>query len=365
MSIEPENTPDRILTIEALRFIAALLVVFHHCRLQATFFDGSFNFGQYIQGHTGVDIFFVISGFIMVWVTRKRDRHPIPFIAGRFLRVWPLYAIFTALAGYLAFFWPAWYAGPADLEYILRSMFFRPTQRPEPFGGLWPILVPGWTLNLEVVFYLIFGGALFFWRTALIASVGLIIVYAISWANASTYTWAAAYSFFGGVILEFIIGMAIAWRFIAGDRLPGWVACLLIVVGFVLLFFFVGKTGSSLIDSGVPAAMIVLGAINLRLDRLNDDQRKAILLLGALSYPMYLSHNFIIQALTRLLRKLGFEQGSIHGLLFLAAVAVLVFLASWLVHAAIEKPIGRHVAKPLVKALDTLVNRERTSAAAA
>lgn len=353
---EAANANERFIAIQALRFVAALLVVFHHCRLQATFFDGAFDYGRYIQGHTGVDIFFVISGFIAVWITRYRDRHPLTFVAGRFLRVWPLYALFTALAGYLVFYKPAWYAGPADLDYIIRSAFFVPSYRPEPFGGLWPILVPGWTLNLEIVFYAVFGIMLFFRRTALLSSLTLIAIYVISWANAETYTWAAAYSFFGGVILEFIIGMAIGWRYLAGDRLPNWFAAILVSFGFALLFALVGKTHSSIIDSGGPAALIVLGAVNLRFNY-SERWRKLIEMLGHLSYPMYLCHNFIIQGLTLQLRKHGFEAGSIPGPIFLATIAALVIGASWAVHILIESPIDKTVSNPLTRWMDAALKR--------
>ena len=84
-----------IISIQILRAFAALLVVFHHARYQIQDFEVFFHGGIWPFGQAGVDIFFVISGFIMWVTTHDRRTTPLRFMTNRIVRIVPLYWLLT------------------------------------------------------------------------------------------------------------------------------------------------------------------------------------------------------------------------------------------------------------------------------
>ena len=123
----------QIVSIQYLRSFGALAVVASHVDHSA------------VVGQSGVDLFFVISGFIM-WTMSARPIAPLAFLWNRMLRVVPLYWVATLLMALHQ---------RAPLHDVVRSMFFVPY-----FGAgdqIWPVLVQGWTLNYEMFFYILIG----------------------------------------------------------------------------------------------------------------------------------------------------------------------------------------------------------------
>jgi len=154
----------RLSSIQALRGIAALLVlVFHIAEIQRSVIgtgpDTIWLSGWWNGGYSGVDLFFVISGFIMVYVTQNKAgswRHSLQFLYARIVRIYPVWWVFSGIMA--LYFWQA-YGVPADIEranisgglgaYLLRSVLLLP-QAAVPVLGL------GWSLIHEVYFYLVF-----------------------------------------------------------------------------------------------------------------------------------------------------------------------------------------------------------------
>jgi peptidoglycan/LPS O-acetylase OafA/YrhL len=159
----------KLQSVQALRGIAALLVVVYHARaleLAGIARTGSTEpgliHGVFASGFAGVDLFFVISGFIMVWVTRRQPAGPFTsadFLFARVTRIYPVWwagaalgTIYMALSGGVALISSSGGALGADtpeFQYILKSFLLIP--QPEH-----PVLLIGWTLIHEVYFYLIF-----------------------------------------------------------------------------------------------------------------------------------------------------------------------------------------------------------------
>ena len=92
-----KRTGASIISIQYLRAIAALLVVFYHAIYQIKEYHSLFEGGIWRFGAAGVDIFFVISGFIMWVTTSGRPADPLRFIGRRITRIVPLYWIVTML----------------------------------------------------------------------------------------------------------------------------------------------------------------------------------------------------------------------------------------------------------------------------
>ena len=155
-------------SIQLLRGIAALLVVFYHAVGLQLLTIGPEKAGNallggiFASGFAGVDLFFVISGFIMVWVTR-RSEPGLPsvgeFLFARITRIYPLWWAAAALAAAYYIFLhvpeaddPAWRAAVQSGgggEFLLKSFLLIP--QPDL-----PVLSLGWTLMHEMYFYAVF-----------------------------------------------------------------------------------------------------------------------------------------------------------------------------------------------------------------
>ena len=150
-------------SIQILRGMAALFVVFFHVSemlLQYTDRQGIFcRFASlWHTGAAGVDLFFIISGFVMVQSTRdkfQKNGSSSEFMLRRIIRIVPLYWLYTSVMLVLVLL-------PFTLKnqvfsgwYTVASYLFIPVLNPASGLDL-PLLAPGWTLSYEMYFYLIF-----------------------------------------------------------------------------------------------------------------------------------------------------------------------------------------------------------------
>src|SRR6266568_1603361 len=144
----------QIVSIQYLRGIAALAVTYNHA------FENRFGTAlrENANGIWGVDIFFVISGFIMWTTTADGHADAVSFWKKRAIRIYPIYWIALSLWIVGRFVIPD-RLGNADvsMESVLRSYLLLPQYHLVFTDRIWPILVPGWTLQFEVFFYFVFG----------------------------------------------------------------------------------------------------------------------------------------------------------------------------------------------------------------
>jgi exopolysaccharide production protein ExoZ len=155
-----------LVSIQALRAIAALLVFWGHA-INAVHLKGEADF-PHLYGPFGVDIFFVISGFVMVYSSERlfgQPGAPITFFARRLARIVPLYWAATTIL--------VWFVVPyASTKAVLGSLFFGPHIPSEA-----PLLLVGWTLIFEMFFYVVFAIALFAKRRfAVVAGVTVFLI---------------------------------------------------------------------------------------------------------------------------------------------------------------------------------------------
>ena len=155
-------------------------------------------------GHAGVDIFFVISGFIMVYVT-PRDMSALQFLRNRILRVAPLYYLITFVTFGFALFLPGlMQSTEANIGHLIKSLLFVPFEKSN--GYLHPTVFVGWTLNYEMMFYALFGIALLMRRHLVAAAIALVL--AVLLAN---LTDGVVQRFYGNpIVLEFVACMLVA-----------------------------------------------------------------------------------------------------------------------------------------------------------
>jgi exopolysaccharide production protein ExoZ len=327
-----------ILSVQYLRGIAALMIVFLHLDLQLERLGYHGYWPSWLSA--GVDIFFVISGFIM-WITTAHGMSTREFFRRRFFRIVPLYWILTSVVLITLFVFPnAVQSGRIDMWHVLGSYLFFPIVHPV-LGIMQPLLVPGWTLNYEVFFYIIFGFALNLPANSRLIIVSLILVGLSSVAlviNIRPLTVLEFYTF--SRILEFAFGMALGWIYIRGIKVPqamGW-ASLLLGIGAIIL------TADSFEDRGlrvgIPALLVVAGAVII--ERASVAQHvRALHFLGNASYSLYLSHPIVLSFLGQVGRR--FQLGALPGAtFFFGSVSVAsAIAAAGLIYLYIEMPLLR------------------------
>lgn len=310
MSNEPRIT---LTSIQYLRGIAALAVVAMHTGW--TYSD---------IGAAGVDVFFVISGFIMVHVSR-REPSPIMFLRARALRVVPLYWLLTLVGAALA--------GLDDIPRILASLAFWP--RAGWDGRDYPVLLPGWTLNYEVFFYFVFAATLLLpaRRRLPALSVGLAGLVAFGIAVHPAHIAAATYT--GPLLLEFLAGAWLCRAWQQGWAPKGRWGLLLAAFGALALLAQVrlGPSGDlRCMTWGLPAVLIVAGALGAeaggRLPNVPGLRR-----LGDASYALYLTHLAVQKPLLPILHPLPLPIAL--PLVIVACVAVALAVHRW-----VEAPLG-------------------------
>ena len=320
----------RLHALQYLRAVAALAVVYSHSAIQVE------PYTAYLPhtGGFGVDVFFVISGFIMVWIARPEDT-PGRFMANRVRRVVPLYWFFTLVMALILVALPTLFRSTTfEWSTFLMSLAFVPHESRAHPGWLWPIVAPGWSLNYEMYFYLLFALSLLLppaRRVAgVIALLGAIVL--LAWWSGSD---APPVRFYGNpIVFEFAFGMllAVAWR--RGLRVPPAVAVLLIVGGSALLI--APLPVPHILMYGVPSLMVVAGAVWLPLP-----ERRWGVLLGDASYALYLSHLFALGALRKVLPPL-LGEGPLAAWSFVAISLLLCTLVGVAVHLLVDNWLLRH-----------------------
>jgi exopolysaccharide production protein ExoZ len=315
----------RLHGIQYLRAVAALgVVVFHAAERSGTHFA---------IGAAGVDVFFVISGFIMWVIASERSPSPAAFLRDRIERIAPLYRIATGVmvVGALAGLFPnlrlsAWY--------VLSSLAFLASRSPST-GDIWPVLVQGWTLNYEMFFYALFAAALFLpARRRLAALAGLFLALAAAgWLFAPETpilkTWTDP------LLLEFLVGIAIGEAWLRG-AVPSPASGIALIAVALVGFAFVGVTyaGFTPFVLGPLAAALVLGV--LAFERHAAVPRLPLATyLGDSSYSTYLWHTMAISVVAKAGSLL-----SLPGPVVLIAAIVAGVAIGAAVHEILEKPIA-------------------------
>ena len=205
-----------ILSLQILRALAAVAVTVSHFQFDlARITDTQIAKPAYLQlGIAGVDLFFVISGFVMVYASEPlyaRTGGPSTFFMHRVIRIVPLYWLVTGLYLLIAVIIPAFDKG-YSFNMVAASLFFIPYMKPE--GVMQPIVGQGWTLNYEMMFYVIFALAVVGSRQVAVAIALSTLVGACiaGWALQPLPPMMAFWT--NPIILEFTYGMliAVAWR---------------------------------------------------------------------------------------------------------------------------------------------------------
>jgi exopolysaccharide production protein ExoZ len=329
--------------IQYLRAVAALLVLLYHVLIH--WLPQYHAHYAFLSG--GVDIFFVISGFVMWGVTAGREGGSWSFFSKRLKRIVPLYWILTTVMLAIMLAKPsALLNSRFDVVHVVTSYLFIPWRHPVK-GVFWPLLFQGWTLNYEMMFYGIFALILFapmrFRLPAVVgALVGLVVLGFILHAGTSQLDFYTA-----PIILEFAMGVCLGAAVTAQRRAPAPIAAAAVIAGFGL-FIATALTGplcDRVLMWGIPAALLVSGCVFLERET-GPWLAPLPLLLGDASYSIYLVQVLTVSAAFQAWRKVDALQNPAS----MAATMIVTALASVgagvLVYWFVERPIIKRFKVP-------------------
>ncbi|MBT0668455.1 acyltransferase [Novosphingobium profundi] len=333
--------------VQVLRALAAYMVVCHHVLNNLAHYTAvGWMPEPPALGARGVEIFFVISGFIMVATTDARNPGSLRFAVHRIVRIVPIYWLVTLVAATaLGVGFQLFNRDALSPEMLLTSLAFLPDIQP---GGevTKPIVVVGWTLNYEMTFYALFSLCLLARKSVRVvlasAAIGLVWLAQLRGAGGLLGYWGQ------DIVLAFALGMIVAR---ASDRhvlSVGRAQSVLVLggVGLVVLDLVLvprGLAHAGLV-SAAAAGAIVLGAVAL--DRQGRSLRAGWLQRhGDASYSIYLLHPFILQGVGKLWKVSGLN-GGVAGLVAMVLVMLLLSALVGLVfHQCVEKPLTRFLRK--------------------
>jgi exopolysaccharide production protein ExoZ len=282
-----------IVSIQALRGIAALAVVLSHfdqLRLWLTGFHGDYPLEQLA---CGVDLFFVISGFVMVYSSGDlfaADGGAATFLAKRIARIVPPYWLVTLIAIPLL-------SLPTNWGSLVGSFLFFPFRAPN--DNIVPIYGVGWTLNFEMYFYALFSMVIFLRRDIAVPALCIILSAIVLLGHWLRPALAPLAFWSDPIILEFVFGMILAMLYIKGIRLQMPLRLFLVAAGVVAIGFFNTRMPPSafrVVQWGIPAAMILAGTV-LGKDINFGWLGAPLQVLGNASYALYLIHSLMSGAI--------------------------------------------------------------------
>lgn len=322
--------------IQGLRALAAAAVAFLHIADESGTLAGTPGHAPYpwidrLPLEAGVDLFFVISGFVMVWASWDafgQARSVLPFVRRRLLRIVPLYWLLSAATVAVALAAPGAVSdGMRDgWGYIAASFAFVPWRRAD--GFVQPVLRLGWTLQYEMLFYALVACVLPLPRRVALPALAAALVLLVAAGQATAFASSPLAFWTDPIVLEFALGVAVAvaakrdWR--AGVAGP-----VLFVASLALALQM--PDAARVLVRGVPAALLVVCALSW------DTLPRWLVLLGDASYALYLVHPFPMRAV-----RVAFARLPNAGVpAYLAVTMASCLLLAVALHLVVEQPILR------------------------
>lgn len=313
---------SKIEALQGIRAIAAIGVVMLHVAEATTKYSpfparslAALKFGNY-----GVDLFFVLSGFVMCYTTR--DLSPWKFLRRRIERIVPIYWLFTILAAAVSMVFTVSDGRFTWTKFALSLGFISLP------AGNFPVVSPGWTLEYEMLFYCCVTASLFLARRPWLLTTAVLSASII--AGTLAQPGSSVLSFLSApIMLEFLAGIVIAQWVQNNYRLP--VELAFVVVAAIAIFYSSAASQRPLF-AGIPAAILVGLAVMAR----SRSLPKWIVLLGDASYSIYLIQIFTIIGCAKVLRAF---LPRLDPDLFVAIATLVTALAGIAWYFTVETPI--------------------------
>jgi exopolysaccharide production protein ExoZ len=340
--------------LHLLRVVAALSVVYFHVTSEAGL-GLKLSFGQ-----RGVDVFFVISGFIIAYIGTNK---PEEFFRRRLIRVVPFYWAATLAVFALALASPHLLRSTnADVLHLAASLLFIPHE--SVTGEMHPTVILGWSLNFEMFFYAMFAISLAIsrkWSPLICASCLLIFVVGIHLIG----THNQMLNFYARpIVLEFCYGIAvfylINWISARRDSLIAWRLLPWLLAG-ALVGSFTALYGLEIrypdvpryLAAGIPAVLLVASALLLERIFNFTTKSRTLFLLGEASYIVYLIHPYVVYGVLRVFLKNADGMSAAAIAVLVIGLLALVSGIAVFVHLVFEKPVMAFLRSKLPSARET------------
>lgn len=338
------KNPKSLLSIQMLRAIAVLSVGFAHLHSVESKMGGQIIFGDWaLNGFLGVDLFFAISGFIMVFITQNQTyniKNIHKFIGLRLFRIYPLWWLICGIVFAIYIIRPDLvYQNTISKPDILKSFLLIPQQS-------LPLHAIGWTLVNELYFYLVFSIFLLFKRKylpILLALWGLITVFFAMFFLQSQNNPFVLMAL-SPLNLEFIFGAITGLAYFKKFKINSKILISICVIWLIILSAnnmpnpaenFNSQTFRAL-NYSIPCALLILGLIHA--EKNNFIPPKFLVFIGNISYSFYLIHVLVFSAVGRIAARFS-NEGIFDNIIFSIIAILLTIISSYLLYVFFEKPI--------------------------
>ncbi|MCD9249002.1 acyltransferase [Escherichia coli] len=351
-------------SIHYIRGIAALLVVLFHFReeLNNVYPFRTLGDSLFINGYVGVDLFFIISGFVIALST-KSDPSIKGFLLKRFFRIYPLYFLCMLL---VIFLWRK----EIDVA-IIKSFLFIPLDfsKPAPWYG-YSVIITAWTLTYEIVFYLIFSiSMLVSWKHRVLtcslfilllnATLQLLFTHGITLdpykgiVLPESYPLIAIYiikTLSSPLIFEFVLG-SLLYLILGSGELTKKVNSTFVkfafycsIVGMVAFYISSSDGAHGVLNAGLYSFFVILLAITYE-QKFKLGYSRILFWFGNISYSLYLIHPVVIKSFAGRFITFPLYQSS-HGIVNFIFLTIVSLLIATLLYYLVEKP-SMHYARKL------------------
>lgn len=345
-------------SIQILRAIAVILVVLVHITVLAKKWLND-NIEPFYLGLIGVDIFFIISGFIMYLIISKKDISIYDFIMHRIIRIYPLYWIYFILLLVVALLFPSLVTSYKEAN-LISSFLLISSEFPS-------FLNVSWTLVYEVYFYFI----VFIYLSLFVKKINFIyfltILFSFNFLVSFYFNLPSRNNFyltyFSPLLFEFLLGAIIYHLYNNKILFNQFMATLVCVLAIIFMFmtnlFYVEIDGffttvifngylqyGRIIYFGLPSFIFVIAIVSFEnyLIKKHNTIIKLFKLIGNASYSIYLSHYFILVGLVKLLSFIDINLNSLleYLLIIILLLSISIFTGIQL-YIYIEKPILKYL----------------------
>jgi peptidoglycan/LPS O-acetylase OafA/YrhL len=336
-------------SLTGLRFAAALAVFGFHIGVQGLFAHsqaGHLLNLLFKHGATGVNFFFVLSGFVLTWSARPDDtaggiwRRRLAKIMPNHIATWLIAFIGVIYVGTNAVSFPS----------AIPSLFLVQAWVPieQVFFG---VNTPAWSLSCEAAFYVAFplllaairkARANLLWLLAggLVVLIALVPVIALPLPRTIAYWLVYICPATRG--LEFVLGMVVARIVQSGRRIRVglWSASGCIIACYVVMSYYPPAGFSTVIITVVPIALLIYAAAVADITHRTSPWRSRILVwLGEISFAFYLVHQIVIRSIYKVMSSP--TMSALHELALVATILTVALVAGWLLYRIVERPMMR------------------------
>ena len=336
--------PAKLLTLQAVRAVAANLVVLQHLnQFEIKYAGGPIPFVQY--GDIGVDLFFVLSGFVMVAVA-GRHVGPMQFLSHRATRIYPTWWLASLITLGIAAAFPGVVHGSFEQISMWRSFLLVGDQRP-------PVIISGWTLVHEMYFYLVFAAILALRAPPIVGVViwSIIILGVVAMWPQYVMASPVLQVVTSPLTFEFIMGVVIGVLWLKGRTPYAYIAGIFGIIALMIDIpvhhYLIANMGSIMDSPNYPTWRIVLFGLPVALilyalvthERSASSRPPAFLVaIGDWSYSIYLFHFMVLSAVARVVLWVFPDRGLLASIILFVVGFAACNIAGAVVYVLFERP---------------------------